>query len=392
MDPMRRLRVGIVAESYYPTLGGIQEHVRHLRNLLRRQGVEVTILTGRPTASAGSAVLGPEDADQDVIRVGRARTYRTGGTFSQATIGPRVAYNFHRALRQGQFDLLNIHGPCDFGLAFLALAMFRGPKVLTLHNASFPDARWRHRVAPYYRWVFRRAAAVIAVSEATAQSMGRYADFQSTIIPNGIDVPYWRSRPSAARVHPGTRNLVYLGRLEQRNGPEIAIEAFSRIASSLPDVRLVVAGDGPMRPALQAQVPPHLRARVDFLGAVYDQRPEILASSSVFLLPARAVGFSIMVLEAFAAGLPVVALPALGADRAGDHWSNVIMTKENSASAFADAVFDTLRQDQGARIARGRAIAEAFDWQKIGGRILDVFHRVAGTPTERAISRSKAAA
>jgi glycosyltransferase involved in cell wall biosynthesis len=147
-----------------------------------------------------------------------------------------------------------------------------------------------------------------------------------------------------------------------------------------------------MRPALQAQVPPHLRARVDFLGAVYDQRPEILASSSVFLLPARAVGFSIMVLEAFAAGLPVVALPALGADRAGDHWSNVIMTKENSASAFADAVFDTLRQDQGARIARGRAIAEAFDWQKIGGRILDVFHRVAGTPTERAISRSKAAA
>src|SRR5579862_7438094 len=191
---MRPLRIGIVAESYYPTLGGIQEHVRHLRNLLDRQGVEVTILTGRPTASAGSAVLGPEDADRGVIRLGRARTYRTGGTVSQATIGPLIAYNFRRALRQGQFDLLNIHGPCDFGLALLALSMFRGPKVLTLHNASFPDARWRHRVAPYYRWVFRRAAAVIAVSEATAQSMGRYADFQSTIIPNGVDFPYWRSR------------------------------------------------------------------------------------------------------------------------------------------------------------------------------------------------------
>ena len=392
MSVMRPLRVGIVAESYYPTLGGIQEHVRHLRNLLERQGVEVTILTGRPTASAGSAVLGPEDADRGVIRLGRARTYRTGGTFSQATIGPRVAFNLYRALRQGQFDLLNIHGPCDFGLALLALSMFRGPKVLTLHNASFPDARWRHRVAPYYRWVFRRAAAVIAVSEATAQSMSRYADFQSTIIPNGVDVPYWRSRPSPARLAPGTRNLVYLGRLEERNGPEVALEAFGRIASSLPDVRLLMAGEGPMRSALQAQVPPHLRERVEFLGAVYDQRPEILASSSVFLLPARAVGFSIMVLEAFAAGLPVVALPALGADRAGEHWSNVIMTKENSASAFADAVIDTLQHDQGARIARGRAIAEAFDWEKIGGRILDVFHHVAGTPGERSLSRSKAAA
>ena len=60
-----------------------------------------------------------------------------------------------------------------------------------------------------------------------------------------------------------------------------------------------------------------------------------------------------MVLEAFAAGLPVVALPALGTDRAGEHWSNVILSKEDSAAAFADAVIDTLAHDQADRIARG---------------------------------------
>src|SRR5450755_2695215 len=377
---MRPLRVGIVAESYYPTLGGIQEYVLHLRNLLCRRGVEVTILTGRPTATAAP---GPDDAERGVVRVGRAYTYRTGGTFCQATIGPLTAYNFYRALREGQFDLLNIHGPCDVGLAMLGLAMFRGPKVLTLHNASFPDARWRHRVAPYYRWVFRRAAAVIAVSEATAQSMGRYADFKSTIIPNGVDVAYWRGRPASRYLRPGMRNLVYLGRLEERNGPDVAIEAFSRIAPALPDVRLLVAGDGPLRAELQAQVPPDLRSRVEFLGAVYAQRPEILASSSVFLLPARAVGFSIMVLEAFAAGLPVVALPALGTDRAGQHWANVVVAKDNSAAAFADAVIDTLGRDQSERIARGRAIAEAFDWTRVGSRILDLFQRVAAPAAQR---------
>src|SRR5262245_47711274 len=107
---MRPLRVGIVAESYFPNLGGVQEHVRNLRNLLCRQGVEVTILTGRPTAPAAP---GPGDAEQGVVRVGRARTFRSGGTFTQATFGPVVAYNFYRALRKGQFDLLNIHGPCD---------------------------------------------------------------------------------------------------------------------------------------------------------------------------------------------------------------------------------------------------------------------------------------
>jgi phosphatidylinositol alpha-mannosyltransferase len=385
---MRPLRVGIVAESYFPSLGGIQEHVRHLRNLLNRESVEVTILTGSPVPTAAP---GPEDAEKSVIRVGRARTIRTGGTFTQATLGPLAAFNFYRALRKGQFDLLNIHGPCDLGLAFLGLSMFRGPKVLTLHSC-FPDAHWRHRVAPYYRWVFRRAAAVIAVSEATAQSMCRYADFQSTIIPNGIDVAYWRACPTPRYLRPGMRNLVYLGRLEERNGPDVALEAFVRIAALLPDVRLLMAGDGPMRHELQAKVPPHLQGRVEFLGAVYDQRPELLASSSLFLLPARAVGFSIMVLEAFAAGLPVVALPALGTDHAGEHWSNVVLAKDNNAMAFADAVLDTLQSDQGHRIASGRAIAEAFDWAKIGRRILDVFQRVARPPAQLSALRPKAAA
>ncbi|HLK93822.1 MAG TPA: glycosyltransferase family 4 protein [Polyangia bacterium] len=386
---MRPLRVGIVAESYYPTLGGIQEHVLHLRKLLDRQGVEATILTGRP---APATRPGPEDAEQGVVRVGRARTFRTGGTFTQATLGPVAAFNFYRALRRGQFDLLNIHGPCDPGLAFWGLSMFRGPKVLTLHNASFPDAPWRHRIAPYYRWVFRRAAAVIAVSDATSQSMRRYANFQSTIIPNGVDVAYWRSGPSARYTRPGTRSLVYLGRLEQRNGPEVAIEAFNRLAPSFPDVRLLMAGDGPMRPALEALVAPALRERVEFLGAVYHQRPELFASSSVFLLPARAVGFSIMVLEAFAAGLPVVALPGLGTDRAGEHWSNVIMAAEDNVAAFTAAVSDTLRRDQRERIARGRLIADAFDWERVGGRILDVFHAVVGTSAERRPARSNVAA
>src|SRR4029078_7735296 len=178
---MRPLRVGIVAESYFPTLGGTQEHVRHLRNLLSREGVDVTILTGiqAPTNAPGTGA-----AERGVVRVVRARTFGSGGSFFQATIGLRAAYNFRRAVRAGQVDLLNHHGPCDLGLACWALALFRGPKVLTLHNASFPDAPWRRRIAPYYRWVFRRAAAVIAVSETTSDSMRRYAEVPPTILPN----------------------------------------------------------------------------------------------------------------------------------------------------------------------------------------------------------------
>jgi phosphatidylinositol alpha-mannosyltransferase len=376
----RPLRVGLVAESYYPSLGGIQEHVRNLRNQLRRQGVEVTILTGSPLVPAAPV---PGDAEQDVVRLGRAYMFRTGGTVTQATLNPVAAYNLARTLREKKFDLLNIHGPCDVGLPFWTLSMFRGPKVLTLHNAAFRHQPWRRWVAPYYRWLFGRAAGIIAVSEATAQSWARYASFESTIIPNGVDVKYWSAKPSARYQRPGMRNLIYLGRLEQRNGPEVAIDAFAALAPAMPEIRLVMAGDGPLRAALEARVPEALRDRVEFVGAVFDERPELLASSSLFLLPARAVGFSIMVLEAFAAGLPVVALPGLGTDRAGDHWSNVALARDQNAAAFAEAIAETLQADQSARIARGRAIAREYDWERIGRRILDEFRQVVATAGQR---------
>jgi glycosyltransferase involved in cell wall biosynthesis len=61
--------------------------------------------------------------------------------------------------------------------------------------------------------------------------------------------------------------------------------------------------------------------------------------------------------------------------------------------AFADAVVETLQRDQGERVARGRAIADAFDWTRIGTRILDVFRNVAAPPAERISGvRSKVAA
>src|SRR3569833_1176278 len=184
--------------------------------------------------------------------------------------------------------------------------------------------------------------------------MARYAQFQSTIIPNGIDNGYWRASPALPYLRPGTRNRVYLGRLEERNGPDVASDACTRSAPALPDVRLIMAGDGPLRDSLQARIPAPQRTRVEFLGAVYDERPALLASSSLFLLPARAVGFSILVQEALAAGRAGVALPALGTEQAGEHWSYVVVAKENSAAAFGDAILETLCQSQGERVGGGR--------------------------------------
>jgi phosphatidylinositol alpha-mannosyltransferase len=382
------VRIGIIAENYFPTLGGIQEHIRHLRNYLLSAGVSVVILTGSPNAEANAPY--PADAERSVRRVAGAIRYKTGGTYTQATVSPGAALRLWRLLREERCDLLNIHGPCDIGLPMLASAMFGGPKVLTLHSC-FPHAPWRTIVSPYYKWVFSRARSVIAVSEAARDAMRSYATFDSEIVPNGVDCAYWASgRPSRRYRAPNMRNILYIARLEPRNGPDLIIDAFSLIAEALPDVRLIMAGDGPQRAKYETRVPERLRARVHFMGAVYDERPDLLASCDVMVIPARAVGFSILVLEAFAAGLPIVAGPGLGVDRAGSHWSNVVLSEALSPESLARTIVQTLDTDHTARIARGRAIAEQHDWSHVGPQILRVFERTLAVQSAGAASQKPA--
>ena len=367
------MRIGIIAENYFPTLGGIQEHIRHLRDYLLSAGVDVTIFTGEPKVEAGSPY--PADAERSVKRVGGAFRYRTGGTYTQATASPKAALRLRRLLREEPCDLLNIHGPCDFGLPMLGLAMFGGPKVLTLHSC-FRHALWRTIVSPYYKWVFSQATSVLAVSEGARDAMRRYATFEADIVPNGVDCAYWASgKPSRRYRVPNTRNILYIARLEPRNGPDLILDAFSQIAEAIPDVRLIMAGDGPQRAKYEARVPEHLRGRVHFIGAVYDERADLLASCDVMVIPARAVGFSILVLEAFAAGLPIIAGPCFGVNRAGAHWSNVMLSEALSPESLGRTLLQSLNADHTARIARGRAIAEQYDWSRVGPQILRVFER-----------------
>jgi len=90
-----------------------------------------------------------------------------------------------------------------------------------------------------------------------------------------------------------------------------------------------------------------------------------------------------MVLEAFAAGLPVVALPSLGTDSRGRALVERHHGRDTTAEAFAAAVLDTVRRDQGDRIARGARHRRRLRLVRIGGRVLDVFQQAAGSPARR---------
>ena len=181
------MKVGILCENYFPTLGGEQEHIRNLRRHLESPAdgaapVDVRIIVPEVSYDAWH---GPAD-DAHVLRPARSIRVYGEGSASQVTLTPSAYGALKRLFARERFDLLHIHAPVDIGLSAWALATFDGPIVGTIH--SYFTHTWKRRLmTPWYRYVIRRMTRVIAVSEAARDAMARYARFESTIIGNGVD-------------------------------------------------------------------------------------------------------------------------------------------------------------------------------------------------------------
>ncbi len=374
-------KVGILCENYFPTLGGEQEHIVHLRRHLESPGdgappVEVRVIVPRV---AYTKWHGPAD-DSSVIRPARSWRIQGRGSESQITLTPAALPALKQIFARERFDLLHIHAPCDLGLPSWALWAFKGPTVGTLHS-YWPPNDPRRILAPWYRHVMRRMTRVIAVSEAARETMARHARFDCTIIGNGVDCDMLETGRPDPRFADGMRNILTLGRLEPRNGIDIVIEAFGLLATERADVRLLVGGDGPFRAQYEAQVrrlPAHVADRIVFLGTVYENRVDLYASAHCLALGARWSSFSILLLEALAASLKVAALPAGGADRAGAHWALANMARSDSAADYAEVLDRSLEPSTPAEIARAREMARRFDWRGIVPRIRQVYEQALG--------------
>ncbi len=375
------MKVGLLCENYFPTLGGEQEHLFNLRRHLEhpRDGsppVDVRVIVPRVTCDVWR---GPVD-DASILRPARSVRIHGYGSASEATLTPRAWFALRTIFARERFDLLHIHAPCDIGLPGWALLTYDGPIVGTIHS-YFAHVPIRTLMAPYYRWVMGRMTKVIAVSEAARDTIGRYARFESTVIPNGVDCDGFAQGRPMTQFSDGMINVLGIARLEERNGIDIIIDAFALLARERGNIRLLLAGDGPLRGRYEAQaaaLPRAISGRIAFLGAVWDERANLYASAHCFVLGARKASFSILLLEALAAGLRVAAIPGEGSSKAGEHWSLAEMASSQSAADLSAAIARALAPTSLDYLSHARAMARRFDWGAIVPRIRRVYDDAVG--------------
>ena len=327
--------------------GGLERYFRSVARGLSERGHSVTCLV------AGSAVAAPTGVD---LR----------------SLGPSTSPMPHRIWRSyvettevaGRCDVFNPHfAPYSLGPALAVRSA--APMVYSFHGPwaweDWVERRGRARFWAKYlfeRMLYRRAAAVVTLSLAfKALLVDRYgvAARRVHVIPAGVDLDRFSlsEGQSEARsrldLPAGRPIVVTVRRLVRRTGVGLLLEAVRRIARQRPDVLLLIAGQGPLRGELEAQVRMFgLEANVRFVGLVPDDAlPDYYRAADAVVMPSVELeGFGLVTLEALSCGAPVVGTPVGGTPEILSELEPRLVARDVGAPALAETLGEVLERPE----------------------------------------------
>ena len=369
------MRVALVSPYDLGVPGGVQSHVANLAGALRTGGDEVVIVA----PGDGRGPFGGYAGTGGSLRV------PFNGSVAPIGAGVRSAARTRRYLAEIRPDVIHVHEPLVPAVGLTAARSEVAPVVATFHAWS-SDVRAYRMARPLGRRVLDGLAASLAVSDAAAgyhaAALGVASD-RFEVVPNGVEVARFAQVPERRPTRgDGPETLLFVGRLEPRKGLATLIRAFVRLRAERPDVRLLVVGEGPERARCEQALPAPARGAVSFLGRVDDQAlVEAYARADVYVSPALGgESFGIVLLEAMAAGRPVVASALPGYRSVVTPGRDGMLVPPGDADALARAL-GTLLDDpdrRSALVASGRVTAAAHDWPVVAERVRAVYGRVLG--------------
>jgi glycosyltransferase involved in cell wall biosynthesis len=379
------MRILMVSDDYLPNPGGIAAHVHELSCALAELGHEVDLIAGHDLKHQGTL---PELPPGLRILSHRGFRWSAPGYASMAAVTARMIW---RARRLRRYDVCHWHS-LIWETWGVALGAARLPRVFTNHSSGYlRRARSRLRRSTQLRAILGRADRVIAPSpELLERSVDAgYPRERLRYIPNGVDVrtfaPGERDPELMQRygLSDSDKVIAVPRRLDPKNGVDVLIRALPSVASAIPNVKVLLIGDGVQRAELEALVAElGLTRLVVFCGT--QPRAEMvrhLRLGHVATLPSRAEAVSLAGLEAMAVGLPVVGsrvggIPEFVTD--GENGALVpvddpLALSRALAALLADA---QLRKNLGRRARAG--VQDRFSWRGTALQTLDVYAAALG--------------
>jgi phosphatidyl-myo-inositol alpha-mannosyltransferase len=366
------MRIGMVCPYSFDVPGGVQSHVLQLAAVMHARGHTVS-------------VLGPSSPHVSLpeyfVSAGRAVPIPYNGSVARLQFSPAVHGKVRRWLADGDFDVLHLHEPNAPSLSMWALRMAEGPIVATYHTSttkSLTLAVFQGVLRPWHEKIVGR----IAVSDLARRWQMEALGSDAVEIPNGVDVAYFASAPRLDGYPRPDKTVLFLGRYDEpRKGMAVLIEALPGLVERFPRIQLLVVGRGDedeLR-GKAGELASHLR----FLGQVDDAaKASALRSADVYCAPnTGGESFGIVLVEAMAAGIPVVASDLHAFRRVLlDGEAGRLVPVEDGAG-LAEALVAVLENDVMAEryIAAGANAVRRYDWSVVANQIMRVYETVAAS-------------
>jgi glycosyltransferase involved in cell wall biosynthesis len=367
------MRIALICQSYPPMVSGISVAVRHLAEGLVRRGHAVLVLSASDRGEAYREVR----AGVKLVRLTSMPT--------PARRGQRWSWwsrdEVERRLDEFQPEVVHLHDPVLGGLVLPSYARERGlPLIVTAHalpwyvSAQAPDLPGLRPMLEAALWAFAsdllsQCQAVVAPSRFTAQHVDAHGGPGAVVISNGVDLNRFRPGPVSPeerralagrfQLDPTRPIILHVGRVDREKNVDDVVRA-AAIAMASVEAQLVVIGDGNRRKdveelALELDIDQHSR----FIGFV-DQDgdlPDLYRAAAVFAIASELESEGLVVLEAAAAGLPIVAVRATSMPELVEETGCGYLVPPGDIHAMAERIVAVLR-DPAAGVVLGRAALE----------------------------------
>jgi phosphatidylinositol alpha-mannosyltransferase len=369
------MKIALVSPYDLSVPGGVNSHIHHLSDHFTALGHDVRLIA--PASDLTS--LRPNS-----IVVGRPASIPAGGSIARMSMSPRLADPVKRILAEEQFDVVHVHEPLVSFMTIQFLRFSTAINVATFHAARESGARLYTYTRRLLRGAFRRLDGKIAVSQAAASLIQPHFPGYYNIIPNGVSVEHFATpAPHIPELDDGMFNILSVGRLEKRKGQRYLLRAFARVKALRPETRLILVGGYGERTlrAYKQWVRENSLQDVVFAGYVSDaDLPRYHQTAHVFCAPNTGnESQGIVLLEAMAAGCPVIASNIEGFAGVITHDVDGILVRPKDSDAIAEALLEVI--DDRSRLREiaemGSARAQFFSWDRVAQRVLSYYERLA---------------
>jgi phosphatidylinositol alpha-mannosyltransferase len=372
---MSEMKIGLVSPYDFSHPGGVTEHISHLARELRSRGATVKLMA--PASKDLPADLEGIVGADDFYRIGRAFPIPANGSIARITMSFHLGRWINRILEAERFDIIHFHEPLMPALPITVLRASHTCNVGTFHAYAKSSTAYYYSQRLVRRY-FRKLHGLVAVSDPARDFVSKYFRGDYRVVPNGVDLSRFNDsvRP-LPEFSDGKLNLLFVGRMEKRKGLGVLLRAYVQLKQRVPGLRLIVVGDGRMRKGYESYIESHRIPDIVMAGYVSpEELPRYHASADIFCAPNTGKeSFGIVLLEAMAAGLPVIATDIPGFSHVVSPGRHGILVRRDDPVSLASAI--NLLADDRALCARlgaaGRVAAGSYSWDRVVEQVVGVY-------------------